>query len=337
MEEENKHIDELIANYLTEGLDKNALDELKTWIAASAENQQYFIRQREIWFSAVSREAASVYDKDKAFENFRNRVESQKEIQSTSRRGFSLSALWRYAAVVAIIIAVGCISYWQGEVNVKDTFADISVEAPLGSKTKLYLPDGTLVWLNAGSRMTYSQGFGVDNRKVELEGEGYFEVKRNEKIPFFVKTKDLQLQVLGTKFNFRDYPEDHEVVVSLLEGKVGLNNLLREEKEAVLSPDERAVLNKANGLLTVESVTASNASQWTDGYLFFDEELLPDIAKELERSYNVKIHIANDSLKTFRFYGNFVRREQNIQEVLEALASTEKMQYQIEERNITIY
>lgn len=337
MEEENKHIDELIANYLTEGLDKNALDELKTWIAASAENQQYFIRQREIWFSAVSREAASVYDKDKAFENFRNRVESQKEIQSTSRRGFSLSALWRYAAVVAIIIAVGCISYWQGEVNVKDTFADISVEAPLGSKTKLYLPDSTLVWLNAGSRMTYSQGFGVDNRKVELEGEGYFEVKRNEKIPFFVKTKDLQLQVLGTKFNFRDYPEDHEVVVSLLEGKVGLNNLLREEKEAVLSPDERAVLNKANGLLTVESVTASNASQWTDGYLFFDEELLPDIAKELERSYNVKIHIANDSLKTFRFYGNFVRREQNIQEVLEALASTEKMQYKIEERNITIY
>ena len=337
MEEENKHIDELIANYLTEGLDKNALDELKTWIAASAENQQYFICQREIWFSAVSREAASVYDKDKAFENFRTRVESQKEIQSTSRRGFSLSALWRYAAVVAIIIAVGCISYWQGEVNVKDTFADISVEAPLGSKTKLYLPDGTLVWLNAGSRMTYSQGFGVDNRKVELEGEGYFEVKRNEKIPFFVKTKDLQLQVLGTKFNFRDYPEDHEVVVSLLEGKVGLNNLLREEKEAVLSPDERAVLNKANGLLTVESVTASNASQWTDGYLFFDEELLPDIAKELERSYNVKIHIANDSLKTFRFYGNFVRREQNIQEVLEALASTEKMQYKIEERNITIY
>ena len=337
MEEENKHIDELIANYLTEGLDKNALDELKTWIAASAENQQYFIRQREIWFSAVSREAASVYDKDKAFENFRNRVESQKEIQSTSRRGFSLSALWRYAAVVAIIIAVGCISYWQGEVNVKDTFADISVEAPLGSKTKLYLLDGTLVWLNAGSRMTYSQGFGVDNRKVELEGEGYFEVKRNEKIPFFVKTKDLQLQVLGTKFNFRDYPEDHEVVVSLLEGKVGLNNLLREEKEAVLSPDERAVLNKANGLLTVESVIASNASQWTDGYLFFDEELLPDIAKELERSYNVKIHIANDSLKTFRFYGNFVRREQNIQEVLEALASTEKMQYKIEERNITIY
>ena len=123
------------------------------------------------------------------------------------------------------------------------------------------------------------------------QGEGYFEVRRNEKLPFFVKTKDLQLQVLGTKFNFRDYPEDHEVVVSLLEGKVELNNLLKKEKEAILAPDERAILNKTNGRMTVETVTASNASQWTDGYLFFDEELLPDIVKELERSYLSLIHI----------------------------------------------
>lgn len=337
MEEEKKYIDELIANYLTGGLDENNLSELKAWIAASAENETYFIQQREVWFSAVSREAASIYNKNKAFDTFRERIHSSKKEQKPFRQGFRLSAMWRYAAVVAVIIAVGYLSYWRGEVNVKDTFADISVEAPLGSKTKLYLPDGTLVWLNAGSRMTYSQGFGVDNRKVELEGEGYFEVTRNEKIPFYVKTKDLQLRVLGTKFNFRDYPEDHEVVVSLLEGKVELNNMLKSEKEAFLAPDERAILNKSNGLMTVESVAASNASQWTDGYLFFDEELLPDIAKELERSYNVKIHIANDSLNNFRFYGNFVRREQNIQEVLDALASTEKIQYKIEERNITIY
>ena len=337
MEEEKKHIDELIANYLTGGLDENNLSELKAWIAASAENETYFIQQREVWFSAVSREAASIYNKNKAFDTFRERIHSSKKEQKPFRQGFRLSAMWRYAAVVAVIIAVGYLSYWRGEVNVKDTFADISVEAPLGSKTKLYLPDGTLVWLNAGSRMTYSQVFGVDNRKVELEGEGYFEVMRNEKIPFYVKTKDLQLRVLGTKFNFRDYPEDHEVVVSLLEGKVELNNMLKSEKEAFLAPDERAILNKSNGLMTVESVAASNASQWTDGYLFFDEELLPDIAKELERSYNVKIHIANDSLNNFRFYGNFVRREQNIQEVLDALASTEKIQYKIEERNITIY
>ena len=259
-------------------------------------------------------------------------------MEKTSRRGFRLSALWRYAAIVTVILAVGCFSYWQGGVDVKDTFADISVEAPLGSRTKLYLPDGTLVWLNAGSRMTYSQGFGVDNRMIELEGEGYFEVRRNEKLPFFVKTKDLQLQVLGTKFNFRDYPEDHEVVVSLLEGKVELNNLLKKrERSKVLAPDERAILNKNER--TDDSRNSHSLQCLTmDRRLFvFDEELLPDIVKELERSYNVTIRIANDSLNTFRFYGNFVRREQSIQEVLEALASTEKIQYKIEERNITIY
>ena len=89
--------------------------------------------------------------------------------------------------------------------------------------------------------------------------------------------------------------------------------------------------------MIISRAEVKNAKEWTNGGLFFDEMPLSDIVKELNRSYNVKIHIANDSLKTFRFYGNFVRREQSIQEVLEALASTEKMQYKIEERNITIY
>lgn len=110
------------------------------------------------------------------------------------------------------------------------------MEAPLGSRTKLTLPDGTLVWLNAGSRITYSQGFGVGNRKIELIGEGYFEVKRNEEVPFLVKTNSLLVKVLGTKFNFRDYPDDAEAIVSLSEGKVALNNLLKKEKEAFCYP-----------------------------------------------------------------------------------------------------
>ena len=88
MEEEKKHIDELIATYLTEGLDKNALAELKAWIAASPENKNYFIQQREVWFSAVSREAASKYNKDKAFDTFKKRIGNRKEIEKTSHHGF---------------------------------------------------------------------------------------------------------------------------------------------------------------------------------------------------------------------------------------------------------
>ena len=93
MEEEKKHIDELIATYLTEGLDKNALAELKAWIAASPENEDYFIQQREVWFSAVSREAASKYNKDKAFDTFKNRIGSRKQVEKAPRQEFRLSAL----------------------------------------------------------------------------------------------------------------------------------------------------------------------------------------------------------------------------------------------------
>ena len=336
MEEEKKHIDELIATYLTEGLDKNALAELKAWIAVSPENEDYFIQQREVWFSAVSREAASKYNKDKAFDTFRNRIGSRKQVEKVPRREFRLSTLWRYAAIIAVILAVGCFSYWQGGVNVKDTFADISVEAPLGSKTKLYLPDGTLVWLNAGSRIVYSQGFGVDNRKVELEGEGYFEVQRNEKLPFLIQTNDMDLRVLGTKFNFKNYVEDDEAIVCLLEGKVSLKNKYIDCEEIILSPSEKIVMNKETGHMKKATVRSEDARAWTNGELFFNEEYLIDIARALERSYGIEIEVA-DSLKRRRFYGDFLRDGQSIDDILGMLTSTGHMKFKFEKNRYKLY
>lgn len=332
MKDPKEYIDELITDYLTGNLKEDNVSELKEWIATSPENKEYFIGRREIWFSVMNEEWKGRYDKDKAFEIFKKRLA---EVQKVRRK--RILNVWRYAAAVVLLLLISGLSYWQGQMNLKKVFSEIVVEAPLGSRTKLFLPDGTLVWLNAGTRMSYSQGFGVEAREVELEGEGYFEVVKNTEIPFMVKTRELKLRVLGTKFNFRDYPEDKEVVVSLLEGKVELDNLLDEGKKNQLLPDERALLDKQTGALKIESVTAFNASEWTGGYLFFDEELLPDIVKELERSYNVKIHLADTTLNSFRFYGNFTRREQTIEEVLEVLESTGKIQYTKEGREITIY
>lgn len=218
MKEVKGHIDDLIVDYLTGSLPESAMSELKEWIKASPENKKYFLQQSEIWFSTMNRKLASRYDKDKAFEIFKERLERD--------RGRGRFFKWYYIAGIVVIFMISVFSYWLGEVNLKKNFEQMVVEAPLGSRTKLYLPDGTLVWLNAGTKMVYSQGFGVDNREVILEGEGYFEVVKNKEIPFLIKTKELDLRVLGTKFNFRDYPEDKEVVVSLLEGKVELDNLL---------------------------------------------------------------------------------------------------------------
>ena len=335
MEEEKKHIDELIATYLTEGLDKNALAELKAWIAASPENKNYFIQQREVWFSAVSREAASKYNKDKAFDTFKKRIGNRKEIEKTSHHGFRLSMLWRYAAIIAVILAVGCFSYWQGGVNVKDTFADISVEAPLGSRTKLYLPDGTLVWLNAGSRMTYSQGFGVDNRMIELEGEGYFEVRRNEKLPFFVKTKDLQLQVLGTKFNVEGYSDKDDFEVTLMEGSVRVASRIGLGDTLMLKPDSKACLQK-DGRLKVIPVDDYNPYRWKEGLICFRNESFLSIMSDLEKYFGVSIVVENKNVLKYYFTGKF-RQADGIDYALRVLQRDIRFKYERDDENQIIY
>mgnify|MGYP000824609454 CR=1 FL=1 len=305
----------MIATYLTEGLDKNALAELKAWIAASPENEDYFIQQREVWFSAVSREAASKYNKDKAFDTFKNRIGSRKQVEKAPRQEFRLSALWRYAAIIAVILAVGCFSYWQGGVNVKDTFADISVEAPLGSRTKLYLPDGTLVWLNAGSRMTYSQGFGVDNRKVELEGEGYFEVTKKAGATFIVQTHGYDIVVKGTKFDVSTYDDDPFISTTLLEGSVELNY---KGSPIMMSPGESMRLNVETGKFIRTQVNASQSKAWAENRIEFDHITLKELVAKLSRQYDVNIRLESEAVgdKTFRIS---LRNRETIGEVMTAL------------------
>ena len=328
-------IDELITNYLSGGLGTEELTELEDWFKASPENQKYFRQIREVWFSTIGANEETRYDKEAAFQRFLSKTQVAAEKKVIKKH--PLHKYMYAAAAIALLCLISFASYWSGSEQVKKQFAEMVIEAPLGSKTKLYLPDGTLVWLNAGSKITYSQGFGVAERKLQLAGEGYFEVTKNEQIPFEIKTKELELRVLGTKFNFRNYPEDEEISVDLLEGKVSLKNSLKNNSLCYLEPDQKAILNKRNGELQISSVEAEYASECTNGFLFFDEDLLPDIAKELERSYNVKITLEDSSLATFRFYGNFVRKEQSIRDILDMLASTGKLQYHINGRNIHLY
>ena len=214
---------------------------------------------------------------------------------------------------------------------------DIVAEAPLGSHLKMTLPDGTAIQLNAGSTVSYSQGFGVVDRQISLSGECYFEVAPNEQMPFVVSTRDLDVKVVGTKFNFRNYPNDLEAIVSLLEGKVELANRLRQGNDRrFLNPGQRVILDKHIGEMRIEMKDAQNAIQWTLGNLFFDEELLPDIAKELERQYNVKIDIRGDALRKQRFFGNIIPREMTIEEVMETLSATNRIDYTIQDGNITL-
>lgn len=282
------------------------------------------LTDEELWVSSAVADDTQQYDVDQAFERFRKRT----GLDQSGRQSYKWYRTWSVAAVAIVLLGLITVTaYWQGSRQIQSNFSDIVVEAPLGSKTKLTLPDGSTVWLNAGSKMIYSQGFGVSDRRLAFQGEGYFEVEKNDEMPFLVQTHDVNVTVVGTKFNFRNYPEDEEAVVELLEGKVALENQLKEEAVRYLSPNEKMVLHKATGEMDITSAKVKEATLWTENILLFDEDLLPDIVRELERSYHVQIEIENEDLKQTRFYGQFNQLEQNIYDVLDMLSETGKLKY----------
>lgn len=290
------------------------------------------LTDEELWVSSAVADDTQQYDVDQAFERFRKRT----GLDQSGRQSYKWYRTWSVAAVAIVLLGLITVTaYWQGSRQIQSNFSDIVVEAPLGSKTKLTLPDGSTVWLNAGSKMIYSQGFGVSDRRLAFQGEGYFEVEKNDEMPFLVQTHDVNVTVVGTKFNFRNYPEDEEAVVELLEGKVALENQLKEESVRYLSPNEKMVLHKATGKMDITSAKVKEATLWTENILLFDEDLLPDIVRELERSYHVQIEIENEDLKQTRFYGQFNQLEQNIYEVLDILVETGRLEYQ--EKDKVIY
>ena len=286
--------------------------------------------EQEIWFSSVNDEALAKYDKEAAFAVFKKRVRSQKP------KARKLGWL-KYAAAVAAIVCVGYFSFKSGQSNVESAFGDIVIEAPQGSRTQMMLPDGSKVWLNAGSVISYSQGFGYTIRLVKIVGEGYFEVTHDNELPFSVESDNVSVKVLGTKFNFRDYNPDVEATVSLAEGSVAMNSPKHPANDQLLKPGQRATIDKRTGQIRVESYEVANSRQWTNGRLLFDGQPLQEIVNTLERSYNVKITISDKNLLTLRFYGDFLRQEQTLSEVLDALASTEKIRYRKEGKNVTLY
>ncbi len=282
------------------------------------------LTDEELWVSSAVADDTQQYDVDQAFERFRKRT----GLDQAGKQSYKWYRTWSVAAVAIVLLGLITVTaYWQGSRQIQSNFSDIVVEAPLGSKTKLTLPDGSTVWLNAGSKMIYSQGFGVSDRRLAFQGEGYFEVEKNDEMPFLVQTHDVNVTVVGTKFNFRNYPEDEEAVVELLEGKVTLENQLKEESVRYLSPNEKMVLHKATGKMDITSAKVKEATLWTENILLFDEDLLPDIVRELERSYHVQIEIENEDLKQTRFYGQFNQLEQNIYDVLDMLSETGKLKY----------
>lgn len=244
-----------------------------------------------------------------------NRLNYQINKQNTTAHLSVSRKLWVQLSSVAAILILGLLlgstlTYLISK-N-KNLSEQLVFETPRGEKSFVKLPDGSEVWLNASSRLVYNT-FNSHNRKVELKGEAFFKVARNEKAPFVVKTNKCEIEVLGTTFNVMSYDQFGRQEVTLLKGKV---NVRIEGSEQILSPGQALIL-KENHFSVVE-VIASDATGWVENKFTFKDIPLSELMKRLENWYDVDITLENNTHKEVNFTGTF-KNEETIWQVLDAI------------------
>lgn len=329
---DNEELQLEISNYLSSHSTDEEKQELLAFLASDEEAARTFREMSAAWaLSSVPSFAAS---EDSNLSRIKERI----DLPAYSKPVRKIMPTWLKIAA-AIILLLGCNYFWYTYTeNLTELYTHTDtpyeIKAPAGSRTDIVLPDGTKVYLNAGSVLRYYGGFGINNRMVTLDGEGYFKVTKNAKIPFFVKTNDVQVRVVGTVFNVRAYDDDNYVMVSLLEGRVNLSASSYHEMK--LFPDEQALYDKSTGRMEKMRTDASKACDWLSGRLSFDNTPFADIAHRLERKFQMKINIESERLKAERFSGSF-NSNQNIHDILREINVEKQYMWKVSGDTIFIH
>jgi len=279
-----------------------------------AELEKYQREHPEDWKSSVQiKEGLDALSGATSPDQNKNWRSIQRRIQTTKIRRIAFAS-FKYAAVVAVSLLVGYLL--QNQITKTTTNQYAEVEVMYGQMGHLFLFDGTEVWLNSGSRLKYPSQFNQNERDVILEGEGYFKVAKNKHLPFKVKTRKLEVEVLGTSFNVNAYGDAESVSVVLEEGSVRLNQPEGNEITTI-KPGELAELDLAKGKLAIKKVDTKYYTNWKNGTLEFRNEPLGEIVRKLERWYNVEINIRDNGLEKYEITGT-VLRNKPIQQIIQA-------------------
>jgi len=230
-----------------------------------------------------------------------------------------------------------------------------------GSKSNILLPDGSSVWLNAGSRLTYDSLYGTTLREVTLSGEAYFDVAKNPKKPFIIHTGKINIRVLGTVFNVKSYPEDRTIETSLIKGSIEVSFPSQPAKKIILKPNQKLIIDKkesnANGninrgmpgmvpLISIEhlnrigSDSSITETGWMENRLYFNDMSFHDLLQNMERKYGVSFKVADAALDTIHFTGSF--QNETVSQALDALRltaeqTTTDFNYEIKGNQVFIY
>lgn len=287
--------------------------------------------------------------------------ESEIETEPVSKRWFTFNKI-ALAAVIVICMMGGWMLLSSKKSSDKELYADKirEIETRKGTRTKIKLPDGSDVWLNAGSKLNYDKSFDGNLREVYLTGEAYFDVVRNEEKPFIIHTSRINVRVLGTQFNVKAYEEDKTTETSLIKGSVEVFLKNDPSKKYLLKPNQKLVLSNeslrvkekpagdvVNNQLTFNpraEITELNylsdtktdvESSWTRNILSFEDELFSEVAKKMERWYDVTIQFKNKRWEREYMSGSF--EQESLEQAMKALKYTTGFNFKIEGKVITIY
>lgn len=207
---------------------------------------------------------------------------------------------------------------------------------PNGQKFNVTLSDGTKVWLNSGSTLTFPPRFdeGSENRTVYLEGEAYFDVAEDKSFPFIVNVNDLNIKVLGTEFNVSAYQQNHTVATTLVEGSVSLYDGNTANNKIILKPNEQGSFDKFHKTLVAKRVDVEHYTAWMQNKIVFNDMPMTQILQNLERTYNVNIINKNVAIGKEQFTGEF--DVEDIETIFKALSTSINFEYEIEQNQIII-
>ena len=225
----------------------------------------------------------------------------------------------------------GKVSYHVNKTGMEDSLVFNTLIVPKGGEYSLELPDGTVVWVNSESSLRFPEKFTSNRREVFLEGEAYFEVKKDANRPFYVYTEVGKVRVLGTAFNVCAYSNDRFWQTTLVEGSVMIN---QEEKEVLLKPNEQYQIDVRTGKAGLREVLPELYTSWRDGKFYFKAYTFEELVEKLERWYDFKMFYMNEEIKTRRFSG-VVNKYQPLEEMFKFLQMTSDVQFNVKGNVVT--
>ncbi|MGM9762864.1 MAG: FecR family protein [Candidatus Cryptobacteroides sp.] len=301
---ENNQINLLISRYLTGNASSQEIEELYKWIQQSDGNRKYFHRQQDIW--TALNPAAGVKDIDTAKAELKvlRKAGIRPDRRQLLRKVLVVWSCVAAAVILPLVVALGYLMADRREITGPD---DVTITTAFGSLGSTRLPDGTTVWLNANSSLTYNPAMGGRTRNVSLQGEAYFDVKADEEHPFNVNTAYMTVTATGTEFNVNAY--DASASITLVKGRVNVGICNQSLK---LSPNEHLSMTDGKAVIS-RQVDTEKYCCWRNGILIFEDEPLLAICKRLQQIYDVEFDLAPElEDRTFRMILN----GENISEIV---------------------